>query len=122
MTAGEHTLSWTYTKDISVSNGQDCAWLDNIVFPPTTIIENVEIVEEEIVSIYPNPNNGSFIVNLGDVQSDVTIYNTMGQIVYRAESMKGNINVDLENITSGLYFVNVRNQDVNMTKKMILEF
>ena len=92
------------------------------MFPPTTIIENVEIVEEEIVSIYPNPNNGSFIVNLGDVQSDVTIYNTMGQIVYRAESMKGNINVDLENITSGLYFVNVRNQDVNMTKKMILEF
>lgn len=122
LTAGEHTLSWTYTKDISVSNGQDCAWLDNIVFPPTTIIENVEIVEEEIVSIYPNPNNGSFIVNLGDVQSDVTIYNTMGQIVYRAESMKGNISVDLENITSGLYFVNVRNQDVNMTKKMILEF
>ena len=32
--AGMHTFRWEYKKDYSVSNGQDCAWLDDIVFPP----------------------------------------------------------------------------------------
>jgi hypothetical protein len=35
VTAGPHTFKWMYKKDYSVSVGEDCAWLDNIVFPPS---------------------------------------------------------------------------------------
>ena len=31
--AGQHTLQWAYTKDVSVSSGSDCAWIDDIIFP-----------------------------------------------------------------------------------------
>ena len=31
--AGQHTLQWAYTKDVSVSSGSDCAWVDDIIFP-----------------------------------------------------------------------------------------
>lgn len=31
--AGNHVFKWKYTKDYSVSQGDDCAWIDNIVFP-----------------------------------------------------------------------------------------
>jgi subtilisin family serine protease len=34
VSAGEHTFTWSYTKDVSVSNGDDCGWIDYIVFPP----------------------------------------------------------------------------------------
>ena len=30
-TPGQHTFKWSYTKDGSVSNGFDCAWIDNII-------------------------------------------------------------------------------------------
>ena len=33
VSAGTQTFKWTYTKDFTVSSGQDCAWIDNIVFP-----------------------------------------------------------------------------------------
>ncbi len=33
VSAGTHTFSWTYIKDGSVSSGDDCAWVDNIMFP-----------------------------------------------------------------------------------------
>ncbi|MCX6257474.1 MAG: C25 family cysteine peptidase [Bacteroidia bacterium] len=33
VTAGSHTLEWVYTKDQSVSAGQDRAWIDFIQFP-----------------------------------------------------------------------------------------
>lgn len=31
--AGTHTLRFTYTKDYSVSNGSDCAWIDMLTLP-----------------------------------------------------------------------------------------
>jgi len=33
VTAGEHTFTWSYEKDYSVSSGDDCGWVDFIVFP-----------------------------------------------------------------------------------------
>ncbi len=33
VTMGEHTFKWEYYKDGSVSSGDDCAWVDYIIFP-----------------------------------------------------------------------------------------
>ena len=33
VTSGNHTFKWEYTKDQSVANGSDCAWLDYITLP-----------------------------------------------------------------------------------------
>jgi hypothetical protein len=34
--AGEHVFKWAYEKDYSVNNGDDCGWIDFIIFPPMT--------------------------------------------------------------------------------------
>lgn len=36
--AGSHTLNWAYTKDASVSAGQDAGWLDEVTFTPATAL------------------------------------------------------------------------------------
>ncbi len=33
VTAGIRTFEWTYSKDGSMSEGEDTAWIDDIVFP-----------------------------------------------------------------------------------------
>jgi hypothetical protein len=33
VSAGNHTFKWEYDKDYSVSSGNDCAWIDYILFP-----------------------------------------------------------------------------------------
>ncbi len=33
VTSGSHTFAWTYDKDGSVDSGDDCAWIDYVVFP-----------------------------------------------------------------------------------------
>ena len=38
VTTGTHTFTWTYRKDSSVNTGSDCAWVDDITFPPTSVI------------------------------------------------------------------------------------
>lgn len=37
LTTGSHVLTFRYTKDYSVSNGSDCAWIDNVVLPHHTL-------------------------------------------------------------------------------------
>ena len=39
--AGQHTFTWTYVKDQSVSSGYDCGWVDYIIMPP---IENASVL------------------------------------------------------------------------------
>ena len=41
VTEGSHTFKWAYEKDYSVSNGDDCAWVDYIVFPASSGSGNV---------------------------------------------------------------------------------
>ena len=48
MTAGEHTLTWIYTKDSSVSNAGDCFMVDNVEItegelPPSGILGDVDL-------------------------------------------------------------------------------
>ena len=33
LSAGSHVLTFRYKKDYSISDGSDCAWIDNVVFP-----------------------------------------------------------------------------------------
>ena len=42
VTTGQHTFKWSYSKDGSVNSGEDCAWIDNIVFPPTNVITFID--------------------------------------------------------------------------------
>ena len=44
VTTGTHTFKWSYTKDSSVSSGSDCAWIDDVKFPPTRIVEAIASV------------------------------------------------------------------------------
>ncbi|MFW5705678.1 MAG: lectin like domain-containing protein, partial [Bacteroidota bacterium] len=34
VTQGQRTFEWVYVKDYAVANGQDCGWIDHIIFPP----------------------------------------------------------------------------------------
>jgi len=45
---GTHTLKWAYTKDGSVSQGQDCGWVDNLIF---TVVDPPSVVTAEITDI-----------------------------------------------------------------------
>lgn len=41
--AGTHTFKWAFEKDISISTGQDAAWVDYITFPPMEIESGISV-------------------------------------------------------------------------------
>lgn len=117
LTPGTHELRWEYTKDVSVSSGSDCAWIDNVVFPASTIITDVQTVVEKNVAVYPNPMSDVLNIQLGDNQSDVVIYNSLGQIVRRYDNVSGDMQINVEDLNAGMYFVKVNGKVTKVIKR-----
>lgn len=67
-------------------------------------------VLSQAISLYPNPNDGSFMLDLGDfVAEKVTIRSLNGAIVHLENtiSMSGQVPMDLSHLPQGVYFLEV---------------
>jgi hypothetical protein len=67
---------------------------------------------EEVIffSIYPNPNNGSFTIKMDDSNTApvaVSVFNTLGECLWKEKNTKNEISVNLINYPSGIYIAQV---------------
>ena len=71
--AGTHNLSWQYTKDQSVSNGSDCAWIDLVMMPDANTSDNEIIVfpQEIVLEMLENSVLDSTFSIFNNLSSDV---------------------------------------------------
>lgn len=91
LTAGTHTLLWRYTKDYSISQGEDAAFIDFIVFPPVDLISNKPVVSNDILQmiVYPNPFTNEFTLLCNVSKSSncqFVIYDQLGKMVWQLTS------------------------------------
>jgi len=122
---GSHILKWSYEKDQNTSNGSDCAWLDNIIFPATTTIISVdETIGNNSVLVYPNPNNGVFYLSSDFLKNDakITVYDISGRLILNQSESNNNstIKLDLSLAEKGLYFVEVKTEAGSFVEKVVV--
>ena len=97
------------------------------VFPaPNAINENTKDAIQ--FSLYPNPTTKNCFIDINLIESsnlEITVLNYLGQVLkqksYNANFGKNEIEVDLNNVQSGIYFVNIKNGKFTTTKKLIVE-
>lgn len=71
---------------------------------PKTDNSSEHFSSTETVSLYPNPNSGSFTIKAEELKH-VTIFNSLGQMVYDNEVSSDFVNISLEGQAKGLYVV-----------------
>lgn len=117
--AGSHVFEWLYGKSKDNLTSGDCAWIDDITLPRTCLVTKVEeIVSERANAVYPNPNNGSFTLELAE-ESDIVISNILGQVVMRQSKVDGKQQIQLND--TGLYLIQIRNASGVETLKVVVE-
>ena len=74
------------------------------------------------IKVYPNPSNGLITFNSSfKLNSKIKILNATGQIVHSVNITSKNQQIDLRNLTNGLYFIKVRSDKYLKSEKIIIE-
>jgi hypothetical protein len=69
-------------------------------------------------SVYPNPNNGEFFVNVTST-STILILNNLGQVIENKQLESGVHHFDYANYSAGVYFVKITQGNSSKTIKML---
>lgn len=88
-------------------------------YVPTGVGINENSFSSSLLKPYPNPNNGNFNIEL-DKPCKVTIYNTLGDLVYDHEfSEAGNFQINLSDLANGIFTVKADNEQGSSYFKII---
>jgi len=82
--------------------------------------------ENANISIYPNPNNGSFKISIDGLNEEVlklSVYNLVGQLINETEvtPINGSVQkqIELEGLNNeGIYLINMSSANQNITRKI----
>ena len=83
----------------------------------------LKVLKSDGFKLYPNPNSGSFTIEIDNPSKDVSIeiFNLLGERVERVEKV-GKVNsLDL-NVADGMYWVRVKNGEVVWNQKVSISF
>ena len=83
---------------------------------------NINENASENISIYPNPAKDVIKLSAISCQpSVVRIYNCLGMLVEEIDVNSGEIEINVSDYNSGIYFIDVETSNGNFIKKMIVE-
>ncbi len=131
---------WTPSGDIDISsyNGmvylafrfestdeESATWeVDNILVSGNAYQGIDDIVNNENIAIYPNPAKEHFFIKINS-NNDLTVnvYSIVGKLVFNTTINKQLNEIVIDNISEGIYFVNIINEKTGnaITRKLIVQ-
>ena len=115
----ENVIDGIVTYTVVAKNGNHYSAPDFIVVNSNVESgENIIKIEDNKVSLYPNPTSGMLYIKL-DNAFDAVVYNYQGQVVMREYNNDGQI--DLSHLSTGVYFVEIIDGQNVMIEKVIVK-
>ena len=93
----------------------------NITASDTATLSTGDLDNDIAFSYYPNPVNTMLTLNSKKEISNVSVFNMLGQEIFRNVPNSLNVNVDMSNLEMGAYFVKVTMNNVTKTIRVIKE-
>jgi hypothetical protein len=119
------SVRWLITSNFDINGGTllstGICKIDDIIVTGTPAVGIEEPDPKTIITIYPNPSQGNFVIeNDGDV-SQIAVYNLLGHCVYINEKVIG-AQTNLSGFEPGLYIIKVTSSiDGISTYKIVVE-
>ncbi|RMA65940.1 S8 family serine peptidase [Ulvibacter antarcticus] len=86
-----------------------------------------ENIFSDAISLYPNPSNNTVNISMNSISVsslEVSLVNSLGQILHRSnyETVNSNneISIDVSGYAAGLYFISFNSEGVTTTKKLLV--
>ncbi len=108
---------------VAVTDANNCVRTFNFVIAVGTDVADID--SKIGVTIYPNPTNGKFVVNVSNNNSSETqieVYNTLGQQIFVSElkmNVVSDFEIDLSHVPANTYFVKIISGDQTVVRKVL---
>ncbi len=116
-------IRFTFSSNFNVN--KDGFYFDDILIrklpnPVVNIKQNT--VFENDISLSPNPSAGILnLLNPNLKSIDVTVYNTLGQVVFKTTTANQQSMINIEQYYNGIYFVKLKLDNQEVIKKVVLD-
>jgi M6 family metalloprotease-like protein len=91
---------------------------DHNIIVKFKLLSSIESIEESQIKIYPNPAENYFIIESADIIDDIIIFNSAGQkVLERINVKEKTYKIDIENFTSGIYYLRINNTVEKLIKE-----
>ena len=103
------------------------AYYNTVASQFNTNVLSSEDFEFKDFALYPNPNNGSFKISFIPETNDdieIIVYDISGKKIYDNKFQNSGLfdqELQINTISSGIYFVNIQNGENKMVKRIIVE-
>jgi hypothetical protein len=92
----------------------------NLPGAPCTSV-GVSEKESNSFTVYPNPNNGQFVVKHNKNIASIRVYNVMGQVVFQNTAVNAQQFAFNNELNRGLYFVEMISNGKKITQRVVVE-
>ena len=114
---GLGTYQFTYT----VSPELPCVGSSAVVTLSIDICTGIDEINEFGVELYPNPNSGSFIIIQNNSEfTQMIIRDITGRTIQQQSLTRNKVEVEL-NSSTGVYFIELSNDETRVVKRIILK-
>lgn len=125
VTAGNQTF-YAVAQNFIETDGSGIAYLYGSLtvkfIPESTISGIINNSIDNTLKIYPNPTNDKLFIEFNEYKpSFVEIINSSGQLIQSFEVKNSKTQIKIENLSRGLYFIKIKNENGLTTKKIIKE-
>ncbi len=112
---------------LSVTDANACNTTTSAITVGDGPVGIMEVAFNMTFNVYPNPNDGSFVVNIQNLKGDdynIEVRNIIGQLVYSdvISNVTGGLTkeVNMKEQERGVYFLSITNEEGKRTEKLII--
>ena len=97
------------------------AEIDSLYNLPPVGINEISYSHE--ITLYPNPTACKFTISLSHGMHNVLvkIVNTFGEVIYQSVITNPKSDINLDNATPGIYFIQVKDEDRQYVQKLVIQ-
>lgn len=134
LSAGSHILTWVYSKDSSISSGEDRVWIDDVFFPTNATITAIDddtgqLPEKyDLRQNYPNPFNPITTIGYSLVapqRVELTVFDVLGrEVVVLVKELQPaghhEVQFDARDLPSGVYLYRLEAGAYSRIRSLVL--
>ncbi len=94
--------------------------IDKLEFVSQPITASDDTADKFTIELVPNPTAGQLVINSHNgEQLEVIITNSLGKVIINTSTNGSDIIDGFENLPTGMYFVNIKGNNINLVEKVI---